>query len=266
MSSLLKQSALIMIFVSAILNFSILDSKDSLASNINRFSESGGFLSRPLLWALNNMFGGQAQAIKILIIILFILVIIWILYSRNFSIPKIKVNMKRYQRPEQKSAKKEKDTKNNTSRVTHYSSKDNKENNSTLQNTNTTTPPASSTIMKSIIKQKITQKEKELEIQKKPKIHFSGDKPTFPANLIQRGQGKVELPEAFLLEKSDGLQNKLSEFNVPVSVEGFDIGPSIIQLKVKPDTGIKIANIENLSNDIKLSMKSKSLRIVAPIP
>ncbi len=208
------------------------------------------------------MFGGKAQAIKILIIILFILLIIWILYSRNFKLPKVK--LKHYEKPIKKETKST--TRNSKSKVTHYSSKDNKNENIAPQNTNTSTPPASSTMMKSIIKQKITQKEKELETQKRPKIHFSGDKPTFPANLIQRGQGKVELPEAFLLEKSDGLQNKLSEFNVPVSVEGFDIGPSIIQLKVKPDTGIKIANIENLSNDIKLSMKSKSLRIVAPIP
>ncbi|MBQ7074854.1 hypothetical protein IJM86_07605 [bacterium] len=29
---------------------------------------------------------------------------------------------------------------------------------------------------------------------------------------------------------------------------------------------MKISSIENLTNDIKLSLKSKSLRIVAPIP
>ncbi|MBQ9553822.1 hypothetical protein IJU97_02400 [bacterium] len=29
---------------------------------------------------------------------------------------------------------------------------------------------------------------------------------------------------------------------------------------------MKIAAIENLANDIKLSLKSKSLRIIAPIP
>lgn len=272
MSSLLKQSALIMVFVSAILNFSILDSEWSLASNVNSFSESWWFLSRPLLRGLNNMFWGQTNAIKILIIILFILVIIWILYSRNFSIPRIKVNMKKYERPERTKSTKTTDTvssrkenKETNKKTYKYHNENNTSNNSNT-NTNSTSSSGTSGIMKSIIKQKITQKEKELEVQKRPKIHFSGDKPTFPANLIQRGQGKVELPEAFLLEKSDGLQNKLSEFNVPVSVEGFDIWPSIIQLKIKPDTGIKIANIENLANDIKLSMKSKSLRIVAPIP
>ncbi|MBO4203235.1 hypothetical protein J5893_00060 [bacterium] len=53
---------------------------------------------------------------------------------------------------------------------------------------------------------------------------------------------------------------------MPVSVEGFDIGPSIVQIRIKPSQGIKISAIENLENDIKLSLKSKSLRIIAPIP
>jgi len=39
-----------------------------------------------------------------------------------------------------------------------------------------------------------------------------------------------------------------------------------VQIKIKPEEGIKISAIEGLSNDIKLSLKSKSLRIIAPIP
>ena len=49
-------------------------------------------------------------------------------------------------------------------------------------------------------------------------------------------------------------------------IEWFDIGPSIVQIRIKPDEGIRLATIESLSNDISLSLKSKSVRIVAPIP
>ena len=56
------------------------------------------------------------------------------------------------------------------------------------------------------------------------------------------------------------------EFGIPVSIEGFDIGPAIVQIKIKPAEGIKISAIENLANDVKLSLKSKSLSIIAPIP
>ncbi|MDO4713634.1 MAG: DNA translocase FtsK [bacterium] len=38
-----------------------------------------------------------------------------------------------------------------------------------------------------------------------------------------------------------------------------------MQIKIKPEEGIKISAIEGLTNDIKLSLKSKSLRIIAPI-
>ena len=62
------------------------------------------------------------------------------------------------------------------------------------------------------------------------------------------------------------MQTKLGEFGVPIAIEGFDIGPSIVQIKIKPDEGIRISAIEGLANDIKLSLKSKSLRIIAPIP
>ncbi|MDR2541756.1 MAG: DNA translocase FtsK [Candidatus Peribacteria bacterium] len=74
------------------------------------------------------------------------------------------------------------------------------------------------------------------------------------------------MDQNFIVEKAKSLQHKLMEFGIPVSVEGFDIGPSIVQIKIKPSEGIKISSIENLANDIKLSLKSKSLRIVAPIP
>ena len=35
---------------------------------------------------------------------------------------------------------------------------------------------------------------------------------------------------------------------------------------MKPDEGIKLSTIESLTNDISLSLKSKSVRIIAPIP
>jgi len=68
------------------------------------------------------------------------------------------------------------------------------------------------------------------------------------------------------MEKAKALQDKLLEFNVPITIEWFDIGPSIVQIRIKPDSGIRIATLESLTHDIALSLKSKSLRIVAPIP
>ncbi|MDR2416508.1 MAG: hypothetical protein LBD75_08185 [Candidatus Peribacteria bacterium] len=98
-------------------------------------------------------------------------------------------------------------------------------------------------------------------------IHFSGDKPTFPYSLLETNFGQTQnIDQNFIVEKAKSLEKKLMEFGIPVSIEGFDIGPSVVQIKIKPSEGIKISSIENLTNDIKLSLKSKSLRIIAPIP
>ncbi|USN54300.1 MAG: DNA translocase FtsK [Candidatus Peribacteria bacterium] len=39
-----------------------------------------------------------------------------------------------------------------------------------------------------------------------------------------------------------------------------------MQIKIQPQAGVKISKIENLKKDIALSLKTKSLRILAPIP
>jgi hypothetical protein len=66
-------------------------------------------------------------------------------------------------------------------------------------------------------------------------IHFSGDKPTFPYSLLETNLGQTtNIDQNFIVEKAKSLQNKLMEFGIPVSVEGFDIGPSIVQIRIKP--------------------------------
>ena len=97
-------------------------------------------------------------------------------------------------------------------------------------------------------------------------ISFPKDKPTFALDLLRKSSGIIDVDHAALAQKAQMIQSKLMEFGVPVTIDGFDIGPSIIQIRVKPEAGIKISTIENLKQDITLATKSKALRIVAPIP
>ena len=63
--------------------------------------------------------------------------------------------------------------------------------------------------------------------------------------MIESGSEQaVTIDETFLMEKAKALQNKLMEFNVPIMIEGFDIGPSIVQMRIKPDEGIRLSTIE----------------------
>jgi len=121
--------------------------------------------------------------------------------------------------------------------------------------------------LKSIIDSKVHSKQQEAAVTKMRQIDFPSDKPTFSHRLLTLEDSALHsLDNNFLLTKAKGLQDKLLEFNVPISIDGFDIGPSIVQIRVRPEAGIKVSAIENLQNDIALSLKAKALRIVSPVP
>ena len=120
----------------------------------------------------------------------------------------------------------------------------------------------------SLFKQKVEQKIQEKEQAKpRPQIHFSGDKPTFPVSLLASNLSEAQqIDEKAIVEKAQSLQNKLSEFWIYISIEWFDIGPSVVQIRIKLAEWIKISAITNLMDNIKLSLRTKSVRMVAPIP
>jgi len=118
-------------------------------------------------------------------------------------------------------------------------------------------------IFASDVKKKVAIKIQENTLKKIP---FPQDKPTFPTEIMDMdtsNDGPID--NSYLVAQAEAIQNKLMEFNVPVSIEWFDIWPSIVQLRVKPDAWIKVSSIENLKNDLALSVKSPALRIEAPI-
>lgn len=101
----------------------------------------------------------------------------------------------------------------------------------------------------------------------RPTPNFSAEKPTFPVSILENTIWQAQsVDQNFIVEKAKSLEKKLLEFWIPVMVEWFDIWPSIVQIRIKPAEWVKISVIENLANDIKLSLKSKTLRIIAPIP
>lgn len=257
MRLIIKQFLILMVIVSAILNFPVIEWAN------NNYELFWGYISRPLVFLLDSMFGWQIMATKAFIIILFFGFLAWVLYTLNFSLPKINIKVKHERVPKKKKSKitpknQEHSISKKISEAKYANTK--KETNKT--NTN------ESNILKNLIKQKVEEKIKSKEIIKpKQNIKFSADKPTYGISLMESNHGKTAtIDERFLMEKAKALQNKLMEFNVPISIEWFDIGPSIVQIKIKPDAGIRISTIEKLSNDISLSLRTKSLRVIAPIP
>ena len=218
---------------------------------------------------LKNGSQSYITAIYAIVIVLLLGAIVYLLYVLNVRLPKLpKINIEQSEKPikkEKKTDSKEDERPTITISRPDISTDDILE--KVSQATGKVVQATSSwgSLLKEMFKTKVTQKIEEKK--PKPVISFSGDKPTFGYWALESNLGNQQtVDENFLVEKAKALQTKLSEFWVPIAIEGFDIWPSIVQIKIKPEEGIKISAIEGLSNDIKLSLKSKSLRIIAPIP
>ncbi|WP_077913149.1 DNA translocase FtsK [Listeria floridensis] len=72
--------------------------------------------------------------------------------------------------------------------------------------------------------------------------------------------------ETWLDQQEDLLNETLQNFNVEAHVVGRTQGPAVTRFEVQPQKGVKVSKITNLSDDIKLSLAAKDIRIEAPIP
>ncbi|MFA5145478.1 MAG: DNA translocase FtsK [Candidatus Omnitrophota bacterium] len=62
------------------------------------------------------------------------------------------------------------------------------------------------------------------------------------------------------------LEETLEDFGISVKVTDIERGPVITRYELEPAPGVKLNRIVALSDDIALSMKAQSVRIIAPIP
>lgn len=62
------------------------------------------------------------------------------------------------------------------------------------------------------------------------------------------------------------LIESLSTFKVSGTLTGRTSGPTVTQFEIEPAPGVKVRQFANLANDLALSMRAPSIRIVAPIP
>lgn len=58
----------------------------------------------------------------------------------------------------------------------------------------------------------------------------------------------------------------LASFGVEATVENVNLGPSVTEYELKPATGVKVAKITHLADDLALALAAKGIRIEAPIP
>jgi len=67
-------------------------------------------------------------------------------------------------------------------------------------------------------------------------------------------------------DESEVLESTLLDFGIESRVVGLERGPAITRYELQIAPGVKVGRVKALDNDIALTMKAKSVRILAPIP
>src|SRR5699024_5923151 len=70
----------------------------------------------------------------------------------------------------------------------------------------------------------------------------------------------------WIIQQQELLEQTLEHFNVAAKVVNATEGPSVTRFEVQPELGVKVSKVKNLSDDLKLNMSAKDIRIEAPIP
>jgi DNA segregation ATPase FtsK/SpoIIIE, S-DNA-T family len=99
----------------------------------------------------------------------------------------------------------------------------------------------------------------------KPEEQLAGNYEFPPLDLLNPPVFKEADPQ-WLGEQEHMLNETLRNFNVGARVVNVTQGPSVTRFEVQPEPGVKVNKVTNLSDDIKLSLAAKDIRIEAPIP
>ena len=95
-----------------------------------------------------------------------------------------------------------------------------------------------------------------------------GSKFTLPASgmLVAPVLSDEGADKRYLDEWAQILVDKLASFNIGGRVSAMSQGPVVTTFEFEPDSGVKVIQIVGRREDLALAMRSKELRIVAPIP
>jgi DNA segregation ATPase FtsK/SpoIIIE, S-DNA-T family len=88
----------------------------------------------------------------------------------------------------------------------------------------------------------------------------------YPLSSLLTPPVEEEKDTEWILYQEELLNQTLINFNVGAKVVNVTQGPAVTRFEVQPEPGVKVNKITNLSDDIKLSLAARDIRIEAPIP
>lgn len=87
-----------------------------------------------------------------------------------------------------------------------------------------------------------------------------------PIDLLNKSKNSASDDKNILLKNAEIIRDTLESFDINSEVVNINSGPTVTSYEVKPQSGIKVEKIVNLSNNLAMALASPSIRIEAPIP
>jgi len=88
----------------------------------------------------------------------------------------------------------------------------------------------------------------------------------FPSRSLLNKTTFQQSDDEWIEDQKAILNNTLRSFHVGAKVVDVSVGPTVTRFELSPDMGVKVSKITNLTDDLKLSLAAKEIRIEAPIP
>ncbi|WP_058990692.1 FtsK/SpoIIIE family DNA translocase [Anaerococcus rubeinfantis] len=85
-------------------------------------------------------------------------------------------------------------------------------------------------------------------------------------DLLDDRENGSEVDQNDIKDKARRIEECLDSFGIKSKVVQINIGPSVTCFELKPQRGVKVSKILNLSDDLSLSLATSDIRIEAPIP
>jgi S-DNA-T family DNA segregation ATPase FtsK/SpoIIIE len=95
---------------------------------------------------------------------------------------------------------------------------------------------------------------------------FDGYEPPDLALLVREDAQQVGEDDDELRQKAEQIELKLKDFNIAGRVTQVHPGPVITLFEFEPAAGVKVGRIAALQDDLAMSLKASSIRIIAPLP
>ena len=87
-----------------------------------------------------------------------------------------------------------------------------------------------------------------------------------PVSILREHKSDSKFDNNEVFENKENIVKTLGEYKIGIKSISATIGPTVTLYEIVPESGVRLARIKSLEDDIALSLSALGIRIIAPIP